>query len=144
MHWTGAALEYVPTPDKATLFSIVTTSTDVVTAGTVTAAGVGALYENAGSWQPAALSIPYQWRGLAASATDEVYAVGDQGLIAKRDTAGAWSLVKQSLIQLSFHAAWVDPDGGLWGVGGAFDQTPLTQDGYLLYLGAANVPPIEQ
>jgi hypothetical protein len=42
--------------------------------------------------------------------------------------------------QLTFHAAWVDPTGGLWGVGGMFDTLPLTSEGFLAYYGAAAIP----
>lgn len=142
LHWNGSSLESLATNDTASLFSIVTTPTDVVTAGDVTMSGTGALDENKGSgWQSAALMVTAAWRGLAAS-KDQVYVVGEAGLIGRRDEAGDWTVVKQSLIQLSFHADWIDPDGGFWGVGGEFDQTPLTQNGFLLYLGTRDIPPI--
>jgi hypothetical protein len=44
-------------------------------------------------------------------------------------------LEDQTLVDLDFHAAWVDPDGGLWGVGGIFDAASATSDGFLLYRG---------
>ncbi|MDB4956883.1 MAG: hypothetical protein JWO36_4452 [Myxococcales bacterium] len=140
LHWNGSALEYLPTGTQASLFSIVTTSSEVVTAGDMSGTtGTGALYENDGTgWQAAALAVPAAWRGVAGS-TDEVYAVGDSGIIAHRDAAGAWSTIKQTLIQLAFHAAWIDPDGGFWGVGGLFDSQPLS-DGFLLYFGTADIP----
>lgn len=146
MHWTGAPpFDYVQTGDPASLFSITTTASEAITAGDVTQLGNGALYENTGSgWQTAALEVPYAWRGLT-SRTDQVYAVGDLGLIARRDGAGAWSLIDQSLIQESFHAAWIDPDGGFWGVGGEFGTpTTMTTDGFLLYYGTGHVRPVTQ
>ena len=146
LHWDGSALASAPTGDTASLFSIVTTSTDVITAGGVVATtGVGALDENsAGIWQSAPLMVTAEWRGLAASTTDEVWVVGEGGLIARRDQSKQWTLLQQPLIQSSFHADWIDPDGGFWGVGGDFDQTPLTQDGFLLYYGTRHVPAIPE
>ena len=144
LHWNGSALEAVSTGDTASLFSIVTTPTTVITAGAVGTTGGGALDENAGGgWQSAALVLPAAWRGLAASPTGEVYVVGANGLVARRDDTGAWAQIEQTLVQQSFHADWIDPDGGLWGVGGDFDHTPLTQNGFLVYRGTLHVPAIQ-
>jgi hypothetical protein len=142
LHWDGASLAYVQTDADPSLFAVVTTAADAVTAGG--GSGGGALYENDGSgWSRAALDSPYAWRGLAAAA-GRVYAVGEYGLIGRRDGAGAWSIIQQQLIQLPFHAAWIDPDGGFWGVGGKFDQEPLTEDGFLLYMGTSDIEEVSR
>ena len=141
LHWNGSALEALATGATASLFSIVTTPNGNVTAGDVVpATSNGALDENDGSsdWKAAALAAPIAWRGLAASRTDEVYVVGGSGVIARRDNVGKWAPIQQSLIQQSFHADWVDPDGGLWGVGGQFDLSPTTS-GFLLYYGTEQI-----
>ena len=145
LHWNGTALESAATGVVSSLFSIVTTPTGAITAGGLDPmSGNGALAENAGSgWQNAALQLPSAWRGLAASPTmSDIYVVGANGQIAKRDDTGAWAKIEQSLTQLSFHADWIDPDGGFWGVGGEFDQTPLTKNGFVMYLGNASIPSI--
>ena len=36
----------------------------------------------------------------------------------------------------NLHAAWIDPMGGAWAVGGQFDDSPTTE-GVLLYKGDA-------
>ena len=65
-----------------------------------------------------------------------MFVVGESGVVAERTSAG-WTVLKQSVTQLAFHAAWVDPQGGLWGVGGMFDTLPLTTAGLLTYYGDA-------
>jgi hypothetical protein len=133
LHWNGTALERVPAETTAPLFSIVTTADDTIAVGGI--GGEGQLLENDGTgWTTVGSpQIPVAWRGAAAMG-DVVYAVAENGVVARRDAAG-WALKEQTLTQLNFHSAWVDPDGGLWGVGGKFDQFPLTADGFLLYYG---------
>jgi len=53
----------------------------------------------------------------------------------QRDSSGAWTQLDAPAIPHSFHADWIDPDGGFWGVGGDFDHTPLTANGFLVYRG---------
>ena len=133
-----AIAEASRSPDDTRSFS---RATDVIAVGDVTETGNGALYENNGSgWQAATLAEPLAWHGVGAGA-NQVFVVGDYGVVARRDESGTWSIMKQSLVQLSFHAAWVDSDGGLWGVGGEFASAP-TQDGFLVYFGTEVVPPI--
>lgn len=136
LHWNGSSLERVATPITAPLFSVVTTPELSVAVG-----GMGAesqLLENDGSGWIAltAPSVPAAWRGAAALG-DEVYVVGESGLVAKRTTAG-WTRQNHTLTQQNFHSAWVDPDGGFWGVGGKFAQMPYV-DGFLLYYGTQDI-----
>ncbi|HEY0255490.1 MAG TPA: hypothetical protein VGC41_28370 [Kofleriaceae bacterium] len=139
LHWDGSAFTYSEIGDPASLFGIVTIPGTAIASGDVTQLGAGALFENRGSgWQAASLQAPVAWRGLGAGA-NQVYAVGEEGLLAQRDDNGAWTLIKQTLTQQSFHAVWVDPDGGMWGVGGEFGSTP-TRDGFLMYRGTSDVP----
>ncbi|HEY4178825.1 MAG TPA: hypothetical protein VGM90_18390 [Kofleriaceae bacterium] len=139
LHWTGTSFEYLPIGGLASLFSIAVTPSDVVAAGSPTTGGAGALYENSGaSWETASLAVPITWHGVGAGA-DQVYAVGDSGVIGHRDASGVWDVLDQSLIQRSFHASWVDDEGGFWGVGGEFASSPLTA-GFLLYRGTRHVP----
>ena len=137
LHWNGRALEHVQTGVTSPLFSVVTTPEVAIAVGGV--GGQGHLLEHDGTgWSTlAAPQIPVAWRGAAAFG-DTVYAVGENGVIGKRGDTG-WTLEKQTLIQLNFHSAWVDPDGGLWGVGGKFDRSPLTTDGFLLYFGTQHI-----
>jgi hypothetical protein len=132
LHWDGTALTRMPTGTTSSLFSIVTTPDVVVAVGGYT--GLGEILEyNGTGWTKLPSLIPVAWRGVAAGA-GQVYAVGTAGATARRTAAG-WSLLARPPTQLDFHAAWVDPDGGLWGVGGKFDTVPLTQEGFLTYYG---------
>lgn len=136
LHWDGAALTRVPTSLTVSLFSIVTTPDVVIAVGGTT--GDGEILENKGpAWVAQPSLVPVAWRGVAAGA-DRVYAVGESGVVAQRTPTG-WNVITQSVTQLAFHAAWVDPQGGLWGVGGMFDTLPLTTSGFLTYYGAATI-----
>jgi len=136
-HWQGTSLERVETGSVVPLFSIVTSPDVAITAGGTT--GDGSLFETTGtSWSRVALSAPVPWRGLAAS-SDVVYAVGESGVVGER-IDGAWSLIDQPLVEGDFHAAWVDPSGALWGVGGDFSRLPLTTSGFAVYYGTDDVP----
>jgi hypothetical protein len=134
LHWDGTALARVPTGITSSLFSIVTTPDAVIAVGGYQ--GLGQIVEyGAAGWTEQPSLIPVAWRGAAAGA-DRVYAVGESGAAAERTAAG-WSLLDRPAIKSNFHAAWVDPEGGLWGVGGAFDTLPLTSQGFLAYYGVA-------
>lgn len=139
LHWQGTSIERQTTGVSEPLFSIVTTPGGVVAVG----GGdyEGKIVEHATDWSEPPLSVPIVWRGSAARGTT-VYVVGELGVVAKRE-AGVWNVVEQHLTQENFHAAWVDPDGGLWGAGGEFDRTPLTANGILAYLGTESISEVQ-
>jgi hypothetical protein len=137
LHWDGAALTRMPTGVTSSLFSIVTTPDLVIAVGGV--AGLGEIVEyGAAGWstQPSLITVP--WRGAAAG-NDHVYAVGESGAVGERTSAGWQLLEPRPVTDVNFHAAWVDPKGGLWGVGGMFDTLPLTSEGFLAYYGVATL-----
>jgi hypothetical protein len=135
LHWDGAAFTRMSTGTTSSLFSVVTTPDVVVAVGGYV--GLGEILEYDGtSWTSLPSLIPVAWRGTTAGG-DQLYAVGEAGAAAQRTQAG-WSLLERPPIQRNFHAAWVDPQGGLWGVGGSFDTVPLTQEGFLAYYGVAS------
>jgi hypothetical protein len=136
LHWDGTALTRMPTGIASSLFSIVTTPDVVIAVGGYMGQGQIVEYAAAGWTSPPSL-IPVAWRGAAAGA-DRVYAVGEAGAVGQRTAAG-WSLLDRPKTQDNFHAAWVDPEGGLWGVGGLFDTLPLTSEGFLAYYGVATL-----
>lgn len=140
LHWNGTAIERQPTGVTAPLFSIVTTPARTVAVGGASSAG--AIAEHAADgWTLAPFQIAAVWRGTAARGAD-VYAVGELGVVAHREATG-WTAIRQPLTASNFHAAWVDPDGGLWGVGGDFDRLPLTADGFLLYYGTDTIAELQ-
>ncbi len=141
LHWDGAALTSVATGVTSSLFSVVTTPEVAVAVGGDT--GQGAIVEHtAGSagWTVQPSPAPVTWRGVAAGA-GRVFAVGESGVVGERTSAG-WTLIDRFVTPLTFHAAWVDPAGGLWGVGGMFDTLPLTSDGFLAYHGVGALPEV--
>lgn len=140
LHWDGTALTSMATGATSSLFSVVTTPEVAVAVGGYT--GQGQIVEHAAGsagWTTQPSLAPVTWRGAAAGA-GQLFAVGESGVVAHRTSTG-WSLVDRFVTQLTFHAAWVDPAGGLWGVGGMFDTLPLTSDGFLAYYGAVEALP---
>jgi hypothetical protein len=79
---------------------------------------------------------PPELFGVFMVAENEGYAVGAEGTVVRRDGA-AWKLLDTGLDLLDpFHAVWVDPDGGVWAVGG--DLLTATPDkGMLVHRGEA-------
>jgi hypothetical protein len=63
------------------------------------------------------------------------YAVGHEGAVLRR-TGGAWKLLDTGLELFDeLHAVWVDPDDGVWAVGGAVND-PIPVAGMLIHLGS--------
>jgi hypothetical protein len=137
LHWDGTALTRMATGVTSSLFSIVTTPDVVVAVGGFTGQEGQIVEYGTAGWTTQSFAVPVAWRGAAAGA-DRVYAVGESGVVGQRAATG-WSLLGQPPTHDSFHAAWVDPEGGLWGVGGVFDTPPLTSQGFLAYYGAATL-----
>jgi hypothetical protein len=69
-----------------------------------------------------------------AVSADQAYAVGEFGSILRRGDGG-WAIEKPRVTDRALHAAWIDPAGGVWAIGGNFDATPMTA-GVLLHKGA--------
>lgn len=135
----GGPLEQVALGDEsgsrvtATLLSIGMNSERVVVAG---GDASGTIYEHDGAgW--AAASLPAApgglWRGVAMN-DDAAFVVGDLGLAMRRRPGGSWAFEEPQLTGESLHAAWLDPGGTLWAVGGKFTGQP-TSDGVLIRRG---------
>jgi hypothetical protein len=140
LHWDGAALgrEDVAEAADDPLFSVSCSADRCVAVGGTT---VGGIYEDTGDgWAANASGQDGPvWRGVSMSdAGGEV--VGLVGTMLS-DDGGEWSADPQELSTENMHAVWVDPDGGVWAVGGKFDQ-PMTKDGVLLFRGPDAPPAI--
>jgi hypothetical protein len=62
-------------------------------------------------------------------------AVGARGSVWRREDDGSWAQDQDAPTNpLDYHAAYVDPDGGLWAVGGRLSDIPPT-DGMLAHFG---------
>ena len=117
------------------LFTIHGNATQVAAVGGVVNSGV--IYELTGStFENHATELP-QMNGVFLRPDGTGVAVGVQGAVAFRSADG-WQLQEPSIdTPLDLHGTWVDPDGGVWGVGG--DLTANLDQGMVVYGGAAAV-----
>lgn len=137
MHWNGSMLERMDIADaqeqQESLFSIDVNSKRAITVGGGSSA---VLYENDGSgWKSPLKNIGIQRLSGVAVSDSSAYAVGQGGAILRRESGGSWVTDASGTIE-SLHAAYLDPSGDLWVVGGNFNATP-TSDGVLLHKGVA-------
>jgi hypothetical protein len=78
-----------------------------------------------------------QMNGVFVAPDGTAIAVGERGIIARRDSGG-WSVSESTLdASLAYHAVWIDPQGGVWAVGG--DLSANLADGVVGYAGAQDV-----
>lgn len=133
LHGDGGALTLASTGAAGPLFSVAVTSSMVYAVGGNS--GQGEIVESTGdgTWTPVAVSNPSRWRGVASGPDDVVYVVGETGTVARK-VGATWEEVAQDLHFGNFHAVWIDPDGGVWGVGGDFDR-PDPRAGFILHYG---------
>ncbi|MEJ7599676.1 MAG: hypothetical protein WKG01_17345 [Kofleriaceae bacterium] len=140
LHWNGSTLSSETIGGTGeSLFSIGCNAASCVTAGTNTTNGV--LYENDGSgW---VTNVPTTdgpvWRGVTPT-SEQQYVVGVIGVVLKR-TEDRWTLEAHGLTTEAFHAAWGDPEGNVFAVGGKFDRA-FTTDGVMIYKGVVELPPL--
>jgi hypothetical protein len=145
LHWNGQSLTREDVQPNATLFSAVATADRVYAVGQSNSS-LGIIFEREdGAWHPAAVADSLEgsppWRGVAAHA-GEVYAVGEEGAVARRTPTG-WVPESPGLSGEDLHVAWISPDASVWAVGGKFDQA-ITEDGVMLYRGERAVPPLPE
>jgi hypothetical protein len=137
LHWNGTALDRTDVPIEASLLSVAGNAVRFVTVG---GASDGVLYENEGSgWHSALPTGGNRLAGVAVS-DDQYVAVGEFGTVLRRGSNG-WSSDKR-VTDENLHAAWIDPAGGMWAVGGHYDTPPM-KDGVLIHRGdppAASFP----
>jgi len=122
-------------PQNLPFFTIHGNATQVATVGGVTNSGV--IYElQAGTFESQAIPDLPQMNGVFLRADGTGVAVGDQEAIARRGSSG-WQLAQPALeTRLDLHGGWLDPDGGVWAVGG--DLSTLDK-GILIYGGPASI-----
>lgn len=131
LHWNGTSLERMDVPVDASLLSIAGNGERFVTVG---GNFDGVLYENDGSgWKSALPTGGPRLTGVAVSA-DTAYAVGQTGTVLRRGSDGTWAVQKPRATNENLHAVWIDPDGGVWSVGGQYDTPPM-RAGVLIHSG---------
>lgn len=99
-----------------------------------------------GAWQKVTPSKTFPAvNGVFVPAKGDAVAVGAGAAVARR-TGGLWSVDKVAQKALSdlfafedFHGVYVDPEGGVWAVGGQFMAQPAVA-GQIAYFGPRKIP----
>lgn len=124
IHWDGEAFGEVERVAGGQLFTVHASSERFVAVG---GTGIGVMVENDGTgWVPVAPSgidpvigvCLTEEGGTAAGWYGSVFArTGDEWVAEDAGTSGT--------IEESFHSVWIDPEGGVWAVGGQILTFPL-------------------
>lgn len=131
LHFDGESWEKVPSTSRRPLFTVHGGEEIVVASGGF---ADGVLLELEGnSFVDRALPGTPQMNGVFVRGSLAA-AVGVAGSLAIR-TGRGWELADTKLnTSRDFHAAWIDPEGGIWGVGG--DLSVSLASGMVAYSGA--------
>jgi hypothetical protein len=138
VHWNGSAFEAADSGTDQPLFTVSGAHSGdpkFVTVGGDSSAlileGDGTHWHNVSPHDPQPPLV-----GVFVRSADQAYAVGDEGTVLQRQGA-AWKLLDtgQDLFN-PFHSVWVDPDGGVWCVGGDV-QSATPSDGMMMHRGSA-------
>ncbi len=143
MHWDGATWtdHAAPAPDATQ--SLFTVSGDgdgaVYAVGGVGLTKATLLAWDGADWADETPADAGQLNGVSAVAGADPVACGKDGRVYAR-TGGSWAEHPAGRpTGQDLHACWVDPDGGVWTVGGHMASYPLT-DGVLAYTGPGAPP----
>jgi uncharacterized protein DUF6851 len=139
----GGAFEYIPVATTATLFTVAGDASRTYIVG---GGGQAVVLEAAPGQDP--VPVPLDGvsivQGVAAGGDGKVYATGEAGSVFERTATGWQRLTGVPPIAVqSLHAAWVDPEGGLWTVGGNVLTSDLDAGG-ILHLGLHPTPAFSQ
>ena len=138
LRWDGAALVPTTTPTTDTLFTVHEAGELVVAVGGGTG---GAIVERRGDGAfvdrtPAGAGLI---QGVWITASGDGWASGARGALYHR-SGDRWQPARHGLaLDLeSLHATWIDPDGGVWAVGGDVVTAGL-DNGAIIYRGVPTV-----
>ncbi len=135
LHFDGTDWSLVETDTTRTLFTVSGNASTVIAVGGFADAVIQEL-EGTSFVSADAGQFP-QLNGVFVPPTGEAVAVGFNATIVRRADTG-WELLPTALPTVrDFHAAWVDPAGGIWAVGGNL-STELDQ-GILAYIGTETI-----
>jgi hypothetical protein len=136
LHWDGKAWSSLTTGTTSSLFTVSGSATETWAVGGAFSGTI--VHESGGTWSDETPSLAPQFNGIDATGSAPV-AVGISGAVYER-TGGAWSADPRGAVTLyDLHGVWVDPDGGIWTVGGKLSSFPLDH-GIMAYGGEADVP----
>jgi hypothetical protein len=137
IHWDGEAFERGDADTDRRLFTVHGPGSGEPSFVAVGGFGDGVITELAGTtWHDVTPKpAPPMLFGVRMDGPDHGFAVGDQGTIVEKRGA-AWELLDtEHELFNPFHAVWIDPDGGVWAVGGDV-LSPIPVEGMLLHRGA--------
>lgn len=135
LHYDGAAWSVVPSGTDAILFTVHGDQDRVVIVGGGTQ---GVLLEGsaAGGLTPAGPEAAPLLQGVNVAPDGAIWASGERGTIYRRPQGGAWETIETGfdVEPQSLHAIWVDPQGGVWSVGGGV-LSPALDAGVIFHRG---------
>jgi hypothetical protein len=132
VHWDGQAF----TDERAGGESLFTVHASADRFAAVGGFGTGTLLENDGSgWVDVSPDDASPLVGVCLTGSGGV-AVGQYGTVIEREGSGpgaAWTAADTGLfVDQTMHSVWIDPDGGVWAVGGQVLNAPFV-DGLMLH-----------
>jgi hypothetical protein len=128
-HWNGSVLEQQGTGVSTPLFTVHTNANRFAAVGGEVR---GIIVENDGAGWKIAGTASYGLSGVTLGPEGSGYAVGQYASVYARDGSGWHEEKTQLSLRQDLHGVWIDPDGGVWAVGGKTFSTPLTE-GVLLH-----------
>jgi hypothetical protein len=135
LHYDGSAWTRVPTDTTRTLFTVNGNDTLVAAAG-----GLGdavLLEEEGGTFVNRAPAATPQMNGVFVPHDGQAVAAGNLASLARR-VNGTWVLQDAAFATTrDFHGVWLDPEGGIWAVGGNLSAS--LNDGILAYVGPSSI-----
>lgn len=135
LRWDGSALSAEASGVTSNLFTVHTGSGEPIAVG-----GYGQsliLHHEGGAWVDHSPGFTPQTNGVYARGST-VVAVGAQGSVV-RWGGNTWTADAAKPTTRDLHGVYIDPDGGVWAVGGALSSNPLTS-GVVVYDGPATIP----
>jgi hypothetical protein len=147
-HYDGAAWtqQTAPTRFGDSMFTVAGTATDGPYA--VGGSGNALVWKyNGSSWindSPTDSIVP-PLTGVYDSDASGLVACGHNGSIWERDAAGDWAVDPRAVTPVTvfdYHACWIDPNGGIWAVGGAVNQATLDH-GVITHCGPETIQPFD-
>jgi photosystem II stability/assembly factor-like uncharacterized protein len=132
LHYDGATITEVSSPTARALFTLHAGPGGRMAA--VGGFGTGVLLEHDGdAWRDVTPEGALQMIGVCVTA-DGGWAVGVDGAVMQRTDDGWIPDPSAAPAFQALHAVWVDPDGGIWAVGGQVLAYPLV-NGVMVYRG---------
>jgi hypothetical protein len=131
LHWDGAAFAESDLGGGESIFTVHHGGGRFAAVGGF---ATGLIFENDGSgWTRVDDGNAPAVVGVCLGENGEGYAVGSFGAFMERTPAG-WREAEGPATAETLHALWIDPDGGVWTVGGQLQVQPLIH-GVLAYRG---------